>query len=192
MGPETSPVYAPDLCTLRFCPPQTTAPPASFSAASGIRMKGGQTATSALDAALTPFLTPSRSAADSDREPFIFQLPATSGRRIAIGTSPLSFQIGGKTGAMLPATLAECNCFADKRLDVCHTAYADDVNPAGTSKETRLSQPHGQNMALAPTKTPRLLASIVLPASSLVLAENTLSSVYTPNCFQRISTPPIA
>src|ERR1700722_12964540 len=78
---EISPVWAPDALGGQSCPPIARVfDPRAFSANVAISVAGGQTSRSALAATCD---APASMASNSAREalrPFIFQLPATSGR----------------------------------------------------------------------------------------------------------------
>src|SRR5216683_4900002 len=77
---EISPVWAPDALGWQSCAPTAIFEPRAFSAKAAISVAGGQTSRSAL--AATPG-APASMASNSTVEafrPFIFQLPAISGR----------------------------------------------------------------------------------------------------------------
>ncbi len=76
-----SPVKAPLASAWQSWPPIVTGEPFAASASAATSVAGGQTITSALAAsAAAPATILPNSAADA-ASPFIFQLPATSGRR---------------------------------------------------------------------------------------------------------------
>src|SRR3954469_15130821 len=85
-----SPVWAPDAFAWQSWPPKVSFEPFEAQANCASRVAGGQTIRSALSASLSaPALMPLNSAIEDD-SPFIFQLPATSGRTVAaIRHSPL-------------------------------------------------------------------------------------------------------
>src|SRR3979490_3146107 len=81
---EISPVWAPDALGWQSCAPTATFEPCAFSAKAAISVAGGQTSRSAL--AATPG-APASMASNSAMEgfrPFIFQLPAISGRMASV------------------------------------------------------------------------------------------------------------
>src|ERR1700759_76390 len=82
---ERSPVWAPDALGWQSCAPTITLfTPGAFAANAAIRVAGGQTSRSAL--AATP-AAPAHIASNSAMEalrPFIFQLPAISGRMASV------------------------------------------------------------------------------------------------------------
>src|SRR3981081_3334800 len=81
---EISPVWAPDALGWQSCAPTATFEPCAFSAKAAISVAGGQTRRAAL--AATPG-APASHASNSAMEafrPFIFQLPAISGRMASV------------------------------------------------------------------------------------------------------------
>src|SRR5882757_8662238 len=81
---EISPVWAPDALGWQSCAPTATFEPCAFSAKAAISVAGGQTSRSALAATPgAPASMASNSAMEAFR-PFIFQLPAISGRMASV------------------------------------------------------------------------------------------------------------
>src|ERR1700738_4199913 len=81
---EISPVWAPDASGWQSCAPTATFEPRAFSAKAATRVAGGQTSKSALAATPgAPASMASNSAVEAFR-PFIFQLPAISGRMASV------------------------------------------------------------------------------------------------------------
>src|SRR3954462_8539824 len=101
IGAEISPVWAPKAAAWQSWPP-TTMPPAGGTV-SGMRGKGGQTATSTPGASRAAAAI-AESSARAARLPFHFQLPATSLRRT--GHPDLSFGPARLATPPPPAKLA--------------------------------------------------------------------------------------
>src|SRR3981189_3071678 len=97
---EMSPVCAPDDFGWQSCAPTATAEPWALSAKAVIRVAGGQTSRSALAATSgAPASMASNSPCEAFR-PFIFQLPAISGRMASV--------ISGFPAYEVNHALAEC------------------------------------------------------------------------------------
>jgi hypothetical protein len=79
----TSPVWAPDGSAWQSWPPIATGEPRAARANSAIRVAGGHTIRSALLANAGAAAMILESSAAEAASPFIFQLPATSGRSLA-------------------------------------------------------------------------------------------------------------
>ena len=75
-----SPVWAPEAAAWQSWPPIPTGPPRAISANRATSVAGGQTISSALPASAAAPATIFSSSATEAASPFIFQLPATSGR----------------------------------------------------------------------------------------------------------------
>src|SRR5271163_1918784 len=75
-----SPVWAPDGLGWQSCAPTISALPRAFSANAAIRVAGGQTRRSAFSATWEAPASMASNSAIEDLRPFIFQLPAISGR----------------------------------------------------------------------------------------------------------------
>ena len=80
---EMSPVWAPDGLAWQSCAPMATAEPRAAAAKRASKVAGGHTIRSALPAMAAAPATILSSSATEAASPFIFQLPATSGRRLA-------------------------------------------------------------------------------------------------------------
>src|SRR5450759_1888456 len=82
---ERSPVLAPDALGWQSCAPTTrTFEPRAFSAKAAIRVAGGQTRRSALSATPEAPASMASNSAEEALRPFIFQLPAISGRMASV------------------------------------------------------------------------------------------------------------
>src|ERR1700730_4716194 len=78
---EMSPVWAPDALGWQSCAPTLRVlEPRALSAKAAIRVAGGQTRRSALAATLEAPTSMASNSTEDDLRPFIFQLPAISGR----------------------------------------------------------------------------------------------------------------
>src|ERR1700704_1118582 len=90
---EMSPVKAPDASAWQSWPPIASALPAARAAQAAINVAGGQTMRSTLGASRGAAAVMRSSSARGVVRPFIFQLPATSGRRaVAIILPPTERQ----------------------------------------------------------------------------------------------------
>ena len=87
---DKSPVNAPEGSAWQSCAPIRTAEPATAAANSAMRVAGGHSIRSTAPSSFAPWMIRLSSAAE-ERRPFIFQLPATSGRRARtiIGNVPI-------------------------------------------------------------------------------------------------------
>src|SRR5262249_40778284 len=87
---ERSPVNAPDACAWQSCAPVPPALRRAARANSAMRVAGGHTRISTAASSRAPAAILANSAAEAEL-PFIFQLPATSGRRGVAGISRSAF-----------------------------------------------------------------------------------------------------
>src|SRR3981189_2558647 len=81
---EISPVWAPDALGWQSCAPTATFEPCAFSAKAAISVAGGQTSRSALAATPGAPASMASNSAEEALRPFIFQLPAISGRMASV------------------------------------------------------------------------------------------------------------
>src|SRR6202035_2963476 len=104
---EISPVWAPDGLGGQSCPPIARRfEPRDFSAKAAIKVAAGQTSKSALPTTRdAPASMASNSAIDALR-PFIFQLPAISGR-MGVVMCELPSRFGGSPALAEPAQLCQ-------------------------------------------------------------------------------------
>src|ERR1700722_18369097 len=105
---EMSPVWAPDGLGWQSWPPiKSPFEPANFAANAAISVAGGQTSRSAFAATLEAPASMASNSAMEDRRPFIFQLPAISGRIMGLISEKFLQKAKGQASLAEPGKLGQ-------------------------------------------------------------------------------------